>query len=162
MRNALRKNVLMLGIVILVVAVASVVYSHCQIPCAIYGDPARFDMIAENITTIEKSMKQITQLSKQDKANMNQIIRWVHNKEKHADELSHIVTYYFMSQRIKPVDKAKGEAYQEYVQKLTLLHEMLIYSMKAKQTTNLSNVEKLRTLSAEFRAVYFQADTHKN
>ncbi len=162
MRNALGKKFLTSVIVILVVAFASMVYSHCQIPCAIYGDPARFDMIAENITTIEKSMKQITQLSEQDKVNMNQIIRWVHNKEKHADELSHIVTYYFMTQRIKPVDKAKGEAYQEYINKLTLLHEILVYSMKAKQTTNLSNVEKLRTLSAEFRAAYFQAGTHKH
>ncbi len=161
MRNALGKKFLMLGIVIVVVAFASMVYSHCQIPCAIYDDSARFDMIAENITTIEKSMKQISQLSKQNKANMNQIIRWVHNKENHADELSHTVTYYFMTQRIKPVDKAKSEAYQEYVEKLTMLHEMLIYSMKAKQTTNLSNVEKLRTLSAEFRAAYSQAGTHK-
>jgi len=92
---------------------------------------------------------------------MNQIIRWVHNKEKHADELSHIVTYYFMAQRIKPADKAKGKAYEEYVKKLTLLHKMLVYSMKAKQTTDFSNVEKLRTLSTEFRTAYFQAGTHK-
>jgi len=120
-------------------------------------------MIAESITTIEKSMKQITELSKQDKPNMNQIIRWIHNKEKHADELSHIVTYYFMAQRIKPVYKTNGKAYQVYVKELTLLHEVLVYSMKAKQTTDLSNVERLRTLSAEFRAVYFQADdTHKH
>ena len=155
------KKAVALGILALVMVLSSMVYSHCQIPCGIYDDPARFDMIAENITTIEKSMKQITELSKQDKANMNQIIRWVHNKEKHADELSHIVTYYFMAQRIKPADKAKGKAYEEYVKKLTLLHKMLVYSMKAKQTTDFSNVEKLRTLSTEFRTAYFQAGTHK-
>jgi len=113
-------------------------------------------MLAEHITTIEKSMKQITDLSKQDKQNMNQIVRWIHNKEKHADELSHIVTYYFMAQRMKPVDKEKGKAYEQYINKLTLLHEMLFYAMKAKQTTDLSNIEKLRTLLAEFRAVYFE------
>jgi nickel superoxide dismutase len=141
---------------------ASMVYSHCQIPCGIYGDPARFDMIAEHTTTIEKSMKQITSLSKQDKPDMNQIVRWVQNKEEHADELSHIVTHYFMAQRIKPAGDIKSKAYQEYIRKLTLLHEMLVYSMKAKQTTDLSNVEKLKTLLAEFRSVYFQADTHKH
>ncbi len=162
MRNAIRKKIIMLSILVLVVVFASLVYSHCQIPCGIYNDPARFDMIAEHTTTIEKSMKQITSLSKQDKPDMNQIVRWVQNKETHADELSHIVTYYFMAQRIKPVDKTKSKVYEEYVKKLTLLHEMLVYSMKARQTTDLSNVEKLKTLSAEFRAAYFQADTHKH
>ncbi len=162
MRNTIRKKMAMLGILVLMMAFASMVYSHCQIPCGIYNDPARFDMIAEHTTTIEKSMKQITSLSKQDKPNMNQIVRWAQNKEEHADELSHIVTHYFMAQRIKPADDTKSKAYQEYIRKLTLLHEMLVYSMKAKQTTDLSNVEKLKTLLAEFRSAYFQTDTHKH
>ena len=162
MRKTIRKKTAMLVIFILMMVFASMVYSHCQIPCGIYNDPARFDMIAEHTTTIEKSMKQITNLSKQNKPDMNQIVRWVQNKEKHADELSHIVTYYFMAQRIKPAGNNKGKAYEEYIRKLTLLHEMLVYSMKAKQTTDLSNVEKLKTLLAEFRVVYFQVDTHKH
>ena len=158
MRKVADNKAVVLVILALVIALSSMVYSHCQIPCGIYGDPARFDMIAENITTIEKSMKQIIELSKQGKPNMNQITRWVNNKEKHTDELSHIVTYYFMAQRIKPVDKTNGKAYHEYIKKLTLLHELLVYSMKAKQTTDLSNVEKLRGLLTEFRAAYFQGD----
>lgn len=163
MRKTIRKKTAMLVIFSLMMVFASMVYSHCQIPCGIYNDPARFDMIAEHTTTIEKSMKQITNLSKQNKPDMNQIVRWVQNKEEHADELSHIVTHYFMAQRIKPVYKTNGKAYQVYVKELTLLHEILVYSMKAKQTTDLSNIERLRTLSAEFRAVYFQADdTHKH
>jgi len=162
MRNAVGKKPVMLGILISVVIFASMVYSHCQIPCGIYSDPARFDMIAENITTIEKSMKQITELSQKDKPDFNQIVRWVYNKEKHADELSHIVTYYVMAQRLKPADKAKGKDYEEYVEKLTSLHEMLVYSMKAKQTTDLTNVEKLRALLAEFRTAYFRAGAHKD
>ncbi|MHC4396376.1 MAG: superoxide dismutase [Ni] [Planctomycetota bacterium] len=155
------KRTVVLGILAFVMVLSSMVYSHCQIPCGIYGDPARFDMIAEHITTIEKSMKQITGLSKQDKPNMNQIVRWVDNKEKHADELSHIVTYYFMAQRVKPVDKAKSEAYEQYIRKLTLLHKILVYSMKVKQTTDISNVEKLRTLLTEFRTAYFHGSAHK-
>ena len=162
MRNVADNKVVILVILALVIVLSSMVYSHCQIPCGIYGDPSRFDMIAENITTIEKSMKQITGLSKQDKPNMNQITRWVNNKEKHADELSHIVAYYFLAQRIKLVDKSQGKAYEDYIKKLILLHEILVYSMKAKQTTDLSNVKKLRTLSAEFRVAYFRAgDTYK-
>lgn len=159
MRNTIRKKVAMLSALVLMTALGPMVYSHCQIPCGIYDDPARFDMIAEHTTTIEKSMKQITSLSKQNKPDMNQIVRWVQNKEQHADELSHIVTYYFMAQRIKLVGDTKSKAYQEYIRKLTLLHEMLVYSMKAKQTTDLANVEKLKSLLAEFRSAYFHQDT---
>lgn len=149
------KKIMIAGALLLAVFFTSMVYSHCQIPCGIYGDPARFDMIAENITTIQKSMTQILELSKEDKPNMNQIVRWVGNKEKHTDELSHIVTYYFMAQRIKPVDPDKSDNYEKYIKKLTLLHEMLVYSMKAKQTTDLTNVEKLRSLLTKFQTEYF-------
>jgi len=156
------KKAVVTGILALIMILSSMVYSHCQIPCGIYDDPARFVMLAEHITTIEKSMKQIVELSAKEKPNMNQIVRWVNNKESHADELSQIVTYYFMTQRIKPVDKAESDSYQAYIRKLTLLHEMLVYNMKAKQTTDLSNVEKLRTLLAEFQAVYFEQRAHKH
>lgn len=154
MAKVISRKVVGLVVLFLVIAFSSMVYSHCQIPCGIYGDSARFEEISEHITTIEKSMKQTTLLSKQVNPNMNQIVRWVQNKEKHADELSDIVTYYFMAQRVKPVEKADGKAYEDYVKKLTLLHEMLVYSMKAKQTTDLSNVEKLGTLLAEFQTAY--------
>ena len=152
----------MLVILVVVMVSASMLYSHCQIPCWIYDDQNRFDMLVEHITTIEKSMKQIEELSQQENQNLNQIVRWVDNKEEHADELSHILTYYFMAQRIKPVDKAKGKAYAEYVEKLTLLHQMLVYSMKAKQTRDLSNIDKLRALLAEFRTVYFDKHRHED
>lgn len=162
MGNTVGKKLVVLVILVLAMVCTSMVRSHCQIPCGIYDDPARFDMIAEHITTIEKSMKLITELSKEDKPNMNQIVRWVGNKEKHVEQLSQIVTYYFMVQRVKPADKADIASYQKYVKQLTLLHRMLVHGMKAKQTTDLSNVEKLRTLLAEFRTVYFEHTGHKH
>ena len=148
--------------IVLVLIASSVVYSHCQIPCGIYDDNMRFKMMGEHITTIEKSMKSINQLSAEQKPDMNQIVRWVQNKETHADELSQIVSYYFMAQRIKTADKSDQKAYEKYVNKLTLLHQMLVYSMKAKQTTDLANIEKLRALLCDFRAAYLEADTHKH
>ena len=36
--------------------------AHCEIPCGIYDDEMRFGMMAEHITTIEKSIKQIIEL----------------------------------------------------------------------------------------------------
>ncbi len=144
----------MLLTLVLLMVFVSIVYSHCQIPCGIYCDSSRFDMLDEHISTIEKSMKQITKLSQGENPNSNQLVRWINNKEKHADQISHILTYYFMAQRIKPVDQAKGKAYAQYIEKLTLAHRMLVHSMKTKQTTDLSNVEELRALLAEFRSVY--------
>ena len=162
MRNTAGRKLATSAVLVSVVVFASIVYPHCQIPCGIYGDQARFDVLAENITTIEKSMKQVIELSKQKPPNMNQIVRWVQNKEKHADDISHIITYYFMAQRVKPVDRTDAEAYEKYIRKLTLLHKMLFFSMKTKQTTDLSNVEKLRTLLSEFRDAYFEHSGHKH
>jgi nickel superoxide dismutase len=132
----------------------TIAYSHCQIPCGIYGDQGRFDMISEHIMTVEKSMNTINELSKQENPDMNQIIRWVQNKDKHADELTDIVTYYFMAQRVKPPQATEGKDYDTYVKKLTLLHQMIVHAMKAKQTTNLDHVEQLRSLLSEFHEAY--------
>ena len=132
------------------------VYSHCQIPCGIYDDQARLKAISEHITTIEKSMKQINELSQAETVNINQVVRWVNNKEKHADELAEIVTYYFMAQRVKPTvaDSGQGEKYMNYLQQLSLLHEMLVTSMKCKQATDLVHVENLKNLLFKFTQVY--------
>lgn len=162
MRTDIRRQ-LMLGVLLLAVAgIAPLVYSHCQIPCGIYDDPARLAAIAENITTIEKAMKSIEELSAQQKPNMNQIVRWVNVKDEHAEDVAHIVSYYFMAQRIKPVDKSDAAGYEKYVKQITLLHEMLVYSMKAKQTTDLANVEKLRSLLADFRNAYPGEQEHSH
>ena len=72
--------------------------------------------------TVEKSIKQITELSQQQKPNMNQIVRWVNIKDRHADDTANIITYYFMAQRVKPVDKSDAAAYEKYTKQLTLLH----------------------------------------
>lgn len=155
------KKALVLWIMVLVMVLTSIVYSHCQIPCGIYGDSERFKMIAEHIKTIEKSMKQITELSKEKDINMNQMVRWVNNKEKHARKISHIVTYYFMAQRLKPVEKANSDEYQKYINKLSLLHRLLVYSMKAKQSTDMTNVEKLEESLAEFQIAYYNSGAGK-
>ena len=143
------------------VVFGSLAYSHCQIPCGIYDDEARFNAIAEHLTTVEKSMKQIEALPDQDKVNANQVVRWIQNKEKHADEISHIITYYFMAQRVKLPEKDNTKANNDYIKKLTLLHEMLVYTMKTKQTTDTANVERLRSLLHRFHVVYSGKAAHQ-
>jgi len=128
--------------------------SHCQIPCGIYDDPTRFVLMAEHIATIEKSTKTIIELSSEEKPDYNQLVRWVANKDHHADELSEVVTYYFMAQRIKPPEGGGEQARAKYLEQISALHQMLVYAMKAKQTTDLENVEKLRALMESFKASY--------
>lgn len=154
--NSWKKNILLGSVagVLIILGLSPLVLSHCQIPCGIYDDPMRFQMMAEHMQTIEKSMNQINQLSAEAGKNSNQLVRWVDNKEHHADYLSEIVTQYFMAQRIKPVDADAGQAYQDYITKLTLLHKMMVYSMKCKQTTDLDNVKKLRECLDQFSSAY--------
>lgn len=154
MRTNIRRKLIFSVLLLAVAGIAPLVYSHCQIPCGIYDDPTRLTAIAENITTIEKAMKSIEELSAQQKPNMNQIVRWVNVKDKHAEDIAHIVSYYFMAQRIKPAEKSDAAGYEKYIKQLTLLHEMIVYSMKAKQTTDLANVQKLRSLLTDFRSSY--------
>ena len=140
--------------VALAVAVPSV-FAHCQIPCGIYGDQTRFVILREHVTTIEKSMAKIDEEGKAEAPNWNQLVRWVENKEQHADELSEIVTYYFMTQRIKPPAADADAATQaKYQKEIGLLHQMLVHSMKAKQTTDMAHVKALRGLIDDFEMSY--------
>lgn len=125
-------------------------FAHCEIPCGIYGDTARFDTLEEHYQTIEKSMQRITSIQGAAEKNQHDATRWTINKERHADEVQHIITQYFMTQRIKPEQA-------DYEKKLTLLHKMLVTAMKCKQSVDTTHVATLRTLTAEFRTLYLGA-----
>lgn len=132
--------------------------AHCEVPCGIYGDQMRIEMLREHVTTIEKAMNQITALSAEGEKNYNQIVRWVTNKEKHAEELQHIVSQYFLHQRIKPSTTDDAD----YVNKLALLHGMLVSAMKAKQTTDTAHTAKLVELIDDFAEAYFGPEDLKH
>ncbi|MHC4288245.1 MAG: superoxide dismutase [Ni] [Planctomycetota bacterium] len=144
---------LIMLLVIMGIGATTQVYSHCQLPCGIYDDATRLKLIGEHILTIEKSMKQILTFSRSQPSNNNQLVRWVQNKEQHADALSEIVTGYFMAQRVKPV-AVDSPQYKKYIEQLTLLHQMLQTSMKCKQTTELLHIEELKTLLDDFSKAY--------
>jgi nickel superoxide dismutase len=159
------KRKLTVGVVALVaiLATSSLALAHCQIPCGIYDDPVRFSQLKEHVTTIEKSMNQINELSAAGDKNYNQIVRWVVNKETHADELTEIVTFYFMAQRIKPpADSSDRAAVGKYMKELQLLHRMVVHAMKAKQTTDLEHCEALRKLIQEFAVSYLGEEAHSH
>lgn len=135
-------------------------FAHCQVPCGIYEDSLRIKLMDEHITTIEKSIEQINHLSSQTNINYNQLIRWVNNKEEHANKIQAIVSQYFLHQRIKVVNKDDAH-YQLYLNNLSLLHQLSVQAMKAKQTTDLKHIQQLRELLIAFSESYFHQHHHE-
>ena len=131
---------------------------HCQVPCGIYGDRMRIDMLMEDAATIEKGMKQIVELEAAG-GPANQVVRWVMAKDDHAQSIQDTVAAYWLAQRIKaPKDGAGEEAQAKYHRQLALLHGITVAAMKCKQTTDLAHVENLRKLTHEFAGTYFSKE----
>ncbi len=142
-------------------AFATSSFAHCEIPCGIYDDSLRVALIYEHITTIEKSMAMITKLESAEVIDYNQLVRWVMNKEEHAQKIQEIISQYFMHQRIKPAHDIDKEKYDKYVGLLTLSHQISVYAMKAKQTTDKSYIAKMRETLHQFEHAYFGGE-HKH
>lgn len=158
MRNI--KITLFAAIIFSMFLLTSKSYAHCEIPCGIYQDSLRIQMINEHIETIEKSMKMINKLSAEGEKNYNQLVRWIMNKEEHAKKIQKIISQYFLHQRIKLTDPNDKEKYTKYLNQLASLHEILVYSMKAKQTTDLSYIKKLEDSVHKFAGLYFHKHKH--
>ncbi len=136
----LKRNFLYITLTLFAVGVLSIqtAGAHCQIPCGIYDDHARVHAMLEDAQTIEKSMKLIAQLAgKTDAQCQNQLVRWVMNKEKHAQNIISTISDYFLTQRVK-ADQP------DYVDRLKKHHAVIVNAMKAKQNSDLKYVEALK------------------
>ncbi|MBN2173901.1 MAG: hypothetical protein JW731_07210 [Bacteroidales bacterium] len=130
-------------------------FAHCEVPCGIYNDELRIAMLYEHFTTIEKAMTKIVELSNASDEDYMMITRWTNTKEDHATEIQHVVSQYFITQRIKLPETTEGAAYEKYIKQLSLLHQLIFYAMKTKQTTDIQYIEKLRVALGAFEEVYF-------
>ena len=159
----MRKLVLVCALALACVLVTGrATFSHCEIPCGIYGDQTRITLLLEDIATVEKSMQQIELLSDADPINPNQVVRWIQNKEEHASKIQHVVTQYWLTQRIQPVEASSAEAHKKYLGQLEILHHMLVRAMKAKQTTDTTHTTTLRSLVDKLAESYFSAEDLKH
>lgn len=129
---------------------------HCQVPCGIYGDKLRIDLMMEDAATIEKGMAQLREMDGQESPSKNQMVRWVMNKDQHAQAIQDQVAAYWLAQRIKAPKDEGGK--DRYHRQLELLHGITVAAMKCKQTTDASNVARLRQLALEFSGTYFEAE----
>jgi nickel superoxide dismutase len=132
---------------------------HCQVPCGIYGDHMRIEMMLEDATTIEKGMTQVLAMERGENTSSNQIVRWVMNKETHAQAIQDQVAQYWLAQRIKaPKEGASKDDVAKYARQLRILHGITVAAMKCKQTTDVEHVAVLRLFASEFAASYFSAE----
>ena len=113
--------------------------SHCQIPCGIYDDHARVRAMVEDAVTVEKSARLMAELSgKTDAQSQNQLVRWVMNKETHAQRIIAAVSDYFLTQRVKPSQK-------DYLERLAKHHAVIIAAMEAKQHAAVEYAQALKS-----------------
>ncbi len=104
--------------------------AHCQIPCGIYDDHARVQAMLEDAATVEKAAKLIGELAgKSDAQSQNQLVRWVLNKETHAQNVIATISDYFLTQRVKA-------SQEDYVERLKRHHGVIVAAMKAKQNAD--------------------------
>lgn len=130
--------------------------AHCQIPCGIYHDAMVVQGLREDVQTLEKSVNEILNNEGQSAQDKNQLVRWVMNKEKHADKLADTLVEYFLKQRIKEDDP-------EIEKKAVLGHSILAKTMKVKQTVDKDNVSALKEdVEAFIKAMYPEGLEHKH
>lgn len=140
-------------LLIIVLLCENKIFAHCQIPCGIYDDALRIVQIKEDFKTIKKAMGIITQLSEEsDPLSNNQLNRWIKAKEQHASNIQKTTSEYFLTQRVK-ADKSKKN-----IDLITMLHGILVATMKCKQTVDTSNVDNGIELTDQFTNHYF--DSH--
>ncbi len=127
---------------------------HCQVPCGIYGDQMRFEGMLEDTKTIAKAISQINEFAEGLGAGgpptakgMNQMVRWVTNKESHAQNIQDVMAEYFFAQRIKADHK-------DYTAQLATAHKVIVCAMKCKQDASAPTAEALKAAILDFYRAY--------
>ena len=126
--------------------------AHCQIPCGIYADDVVFGELNTDVATIEKAMTQINALKADVGKDPHQLVRWVNNKEAHAQNIQDTMSAYFLAQRIK-LDLKQSDA-KKYSSLVELAHKITVLAMKCKQGTDLANAEALHVALHDFNQAY--------
>ena len=123
-------------------------FAHCQVPCGVYGDSARFTQMLEDQTTIAKAISQINDLTgRKDAQSANQLSRWVSTKEDHANKIQKIIAEYFLIQRIK----SSSEKYEDL---LKGAHSVMVAAMKCKQGVDADSATGLKSAIENFQSIY--------
>lgn len=126
---------------------------HCEVPCGIYADQMRFEQMLEDTATIAKAITSVNEFAaslQTDPAtgkSINQVTRWITTKEDHATNIQHIVSQYFLTQRIKSDHK-------DYTGQLATAHRVIVGAMKCKQDADPATAEALKKAILDLYRAY--------
>lgn len=130
-------------------ALAGTAAAHCQVPCGIYGDQRRFELMLEDEHTISKAQISLEELMSEGPTpqSVNQMVRWTTTKEDHAQRIQQTMLDYFLAQRIKSDS-------ERYDQQLKTAHKVIVAAMKAKQSADKATAKDLEDAIFDFYRAY--------
>ena len=115
-------------------------------------DDVVFGELMTDVETIEKAMKEINSLSEEVGKNPHQLVRWVNNKESHAQNIQDTMSAYFLAQRIKL--EMKDTDPERYAELVGLAHRITVIAMKCKQGTDTAQADALHEALHAFQQAY--------
>lgn len=119
-----------LFMVVLAVSVnPSSLKGHCQMPCGIFYDGVVFDQVDQYIETMVKAVNVLQSNQFKTTQDRNTFVRWVIQKENNSNEISNLISTYFLQQKIK-----LGE--ENTVNRLVSAHKLLVYLVQIKQSVD--------------------------
>ncbi len=128
--------------------------AHCQVPCGIYDDYAKVAEMLQDADTVIKAGIKIGELAgKTDAQSQQQLVRWVNNKEAHAQNVILTIADYFLTQRV-------NASQDDYVQRLKDHHAVIVAAMKVKQSADPAAGETLKTAVAKLVTYYPEHHHH--
>ena len=99
----------------------------------------------EDLSNIFKIIS--TLQSQTDAQSQNQMVRWVTNKEEHAQKIISTISDYFLTQRVKA-------SQADYTARLVKHHTVIVAAMKAKQNAEAKYAKDLKAAIQALTAYY--------
>lgn len=125
--------------------------AHCQLPCGIYHDDLKFAQLDECIQTIKKAIDEIKANGGGSALENNQLVRSVNLKDEYADKIAHMMSFYFLQQRMSSSEK-------NFAPMLCKAFEILKMSAQVKSSVDVTLVNELQSSIASFKKLYKHID----
>lgn len=123
------------------------IIGHCQMPCGIYHDEMVYDQIDQYVETMVKAISVMQDNPFKTVQDRNAFVRWTMEKEKMSNEISFLITDYFLQQKIKP-----GET--DTAKRVLSAQQLLFYIVKIKQTADLDVINDFYQEWEKFKLMF--------
>ena len=145
--ETMKRNLLISTIALTLCCYANKGYTHCQMPCGIYHDNMVFDQIDQYVETMYKGISVLKTNKFDTVRERNEFVRWVIQKEKASDEVSEIISTYFLQQKIKPDE-------EDTVKRVVSAHKLLFLAVQIKQNVDIKILENFADEWEDFKQMF--------